>query len=507
MPTYRRLAVYGIFCLPIAYSMGITFLSQRVTNYRVVFYAFGLLFVAAFFNWLFSRTFSLYRRVFQPRISKEINGLKNVITALMLVALLAVTPLLSLIAIGIFPLPFIVLTMALPVYLTLQSAFKEKWPAIFRLDIFVILLIYIYTSLIVVGITRFGSTDKTCKNVTSSPFLIPIVTREDIANTPTIANCFPYDIKSDPEADMLFFTLKERRSGFIKTLRPLQVPNDAICATRLSSPRLDPSLMIPIVGKSTATYPQRITVNPEKKEIYVVVLDIDGQHSVKVVSYDNEWRIKHSIALDFEPIRVYVDKNKNRLIILGYAGFLETYDAKTYDELSFKKREGWGFIVLRDTLVHNDALKAYYASAVFQRFALLDDSNFETVLKSPLLAPTIGLDYHKESNRVYTAGTMTHEIIVLDGTTLEVIDRIWTGTTVRELYIDHTRDMIVTAGYADGYLDFYNIKTHKLRARTFVGKLARGIHIEQKSGRVFVASSCGLFEVRIDKLLASANQN
>lgn len=502
MLTIRRLVVYAILCLPVAYATGITFLSRRVQNYKLIFYAFGAVIALFVLNWLFGLIFPFYKRIVQSLVAKFERVLRRIITVLLLIALIGVTPIFTLTAVGILPVVFLVVFVVLPIIVALSNMFRDELPAAFRLDIFGVLLMLIYISIFVVGLTRFGSTEKTCKGVSSNPYLTPIVTREDIAKAPNIENCFPYDIKSDPEADLLFFTLKERRSGFIKTLKQLEVPQDAICVTRLSSPRLEPSNMIPIASESTATYPQRITVNPKRKEIYVVVLDINGAHSVKVVSYDGEWRIKKSLELDYEPIRVYVDESRNELIVVGYEGCVGTYDIDTYAQRFLKDCKSMKtFIVLRDTLVHNPALKAYYASAIFRRFALLDDRTFKAVLASRVMTPTIGLDYHEKSNRVYTAATLTREIIVLNGYTLDILDKIWTGITVRELYIDRKRDLIVTAGYADGYLDFYDVNTHQRRARIFVGKLARGIHIEQQSGRVFVASSCGLFEVRTDALL------
>lgn len=507
MLTIGRLVVYAILCLPIAYALGITFLARRTQNYKIVFYTFGAVVALFVLNWLFGLLFPFYRRIVQPHVTKFEKVMRKIITTLLLIGLICITPIFTLIALGILPEFFLALFVVLPIIIALSKMFKDKLPAAFRLDIFGFLLILIYTSFLVIGLTRFGSTDKTCKKVASNPYLIPIVTREDIAKSPNIENCFPYDIKSDPDADLLFFTLKERRSGFIKTLGRLKIPQDAICVTSLSSPRFESSKMIPIVGESTATYPQRITVNPQRKEIYVVVLDINGNHSVKVVSYDNEWRIKKSWKLDYEPIRVYPSEKGDELIVLGYEDCIGVYDIETFERHFFKGCESMkNFIVLRDTLFYNPSLKGYYASAIFRKFEVLDEKTFKPIIKSDVIVPTIGLDYHEKLNRVYTAATLTREIIVLNGITLDTLDRIWTGITVRELYIDRKRDAVVTAGYADGYLDFYDVHTHQRLARIFVGKLARGIHIEQKSGRIFVASSCGLFEVKTEKLLFRHSQ-
>ncbi|MCL4236580.1 MAG: hypothetical protein KJ042_18915, partial [Deltaproteobacteria bacterium] len=53
----------------------------------------------------------------------------------------------------------------------------------------------------------------------------------------------------------------------------------------------------------------------------------------------------------------------------------------------------------------------------------------------------------------------------------------------------------------DGDLLFIDLDTHRILARLFIGRLARSVHVETKAGRLFVTSSCGIFEVRVDELL------
>ena len=506
MFTFRRLFAYAVLMVPLAYFLGATFLSRRTVNYIIVGCILVVILTVYVLHKLLGRIWLSYRKWMDTQLPNLRHDLQIILTVVFAVLLLFPLIILVPIGAGISPVSFVVLNLILAAAFALQVSGKVRYPAVLRLDIPLVMIINIYAALFVTGLTLFGSTDATCREVESNPYLIPVVTRADIEAAPNIESCFPYDIKTDPDADMLFFTLKERRSGFIKKLKPLTVANDAICATRLSNPKLDAAMMIPIVGKSTATYPQRIAVDPKRKLIYVVVLDIDGNHSVKVVSYDGKFELVRSIDLDYEPIRVYVDDSRNRLIIVGYEGHIGIYDMETYRRTMFKKIRNLGFIGLLDTFVYNPAKDAYYASVVSDIFLLLRADDFKVLKRRKIGVPTIGLDYDQRTNRVYAAGTLTREILVLDGDTLNIVERIRTGTTVRELYIHRKLGLIVTAGYTDGHLDFYDLGTHERLARIFVGKLARGIHIEQRSGRVFVASSCGLFEVKLKELLASSGR-
>jgi len=500
------LVLYTLLMLPLAYVMGITSLSRRILYYKAVVTIFAPLIGLFVLDRLFVRIWPFYKRATLPYRHKLAGVLGVVANVLLTATLLFPMAIVGLIGFGLSPIPFVVLAVVLFVALILQFALKARYPKPLRLDIPMIQLFFIYTALAVWAHHYLGSTDAACEQVVSSRYLAPIVTREDIARAPGIESCYPYDVKSDPSADMLFFTLKQKRAGFVKIVGPQRVANDAICATSLSSPRLDSSMIIPIVGESTGAYPQRITVNPDRKEIYVVVLDIDGNHSVKVVSYDGEWRVVRSIALDYEPIRVYIDRDRARLIILDYEGGVGVYDLETYEQRFFRKLDSIGFFGMIDTIVANRDRSAYYTSVVSQNFLLLDAETFDTLFVRRLGVPTIGLDYDEAANRVYVAGTFSREILVLDGDTLEMVDRIRTGITARELYLHRKRRLIITAGYADGHLDIYDLDGYRRLARLFVGKLARGLHIEQSSGRVFVTSSCGLFEVRLDRLLSGGDR-
>lgn len=506
MPGFRRLAVYLLLMIPVGYMMGITFAARRMENYLRLGALAGSLLLLYGLHRLARWCVPGYRR-FLDRRRETVRRLARIGVAVLLgLWLLIPTMVLVPIGVGLMPRAFLAFGLALLVLFVLQVRRGARYPAWLRLDLPLLMLLLVYATLIVMVFTLLGSSDRTCADVVSSPFLRPIVTRADVEATPLVEDCFPYDVKSDPAHDRLFFTLKQNRSGFIRKIGPQRRANDAICVTSLSSPSFGNATLIPIRGDSTCRYPQRITVNPARQEIYVVVLDLSGAHTIDVVSYADGFRVKHRLPVDYEPIRVYVDEARGELIVLGYEGMVGVFDIETYERRLFRRYDDLGFIGMLDTLVPTPDGSAFFASVVSPNFLLIDARDFTIRLKRRVGVPTIGLDYDAEHNRVYAAGTLTQEILVLDGETLEPIDRIHTGTTVRELYIDRKRGLVITAGYADGHLDLYDLATHERRARLFIGTLARGIHLERESGRLFVTSSCGLFEVDVDALLAGGGE-
>jgi hypothetical protein len=502
MLSFRRLALYSALTLPAAYVMGITFADRRIVYYVII----AMFLAPVFVGYLLHETFRKKWPRYQHFLVRRGWWLRKVTPVLGRIALYVILflpmAILVPIGVGLTPWPFAGLAAVLLAGLVAQFTFGSDYPRVLRLDLILVMIIGVYAAVGAMAFSFLGTPAQVCDQVALGPFLKPVVTRHDIAADPKIDSCFPYDVKSDEDDDKLFFTLKQARSGFIKLPGGQRIANDGIGATSLSDPNFQNAAMIYIQGASTGRYPQRITVNPERREIYVVVLDINGRHSIWIVGYENAFQVRHVLAVDFEPIRAYFNTATNRLIVLGYEGDVGMYDLDNWDKRMGKRLTDLGFIGMLDTLAPDRYGARYFASVVSRNFLILDSSDLSILHKREIGVPTIGLDYDARRNLVYAAGTLTREIVVLNGDNLEVVDRIPTGTTVRELYLDRTRGLIVTAGYSDGLLDFYDQETRVRRGRIFVGKLARGIHVTG-TGRVFVTSSCGLFEVDVDGLLKS----
>ncbi|MDP8222054.1 MAG: hypothetical protein P9L99_01725 [Candidatus Lernaella stagnicola] len=503
VPCLLRLSVYVALLFPIAYVMGIADAARRLHYYLRIVYFFAPLLALVATHYVLLRKRPAYRAWWeQPRPRTAL--LVRLAVGLVFLAWLAAPSLmLTIIGYGLQRIAFYILAVGLAGWWIAQWRLRERWPRCVRLDIPLLLLIPTYFGIASIGLTYFGSGDRACQTVAQSPFLTPIISREDIARSGAVDSCFPYDVKSDPVADRLFFTLKQRRSGFLRSWSKKQPANDAVGVTSFSAPDFASARLATVIGEAGGSYPQRITVDPRRKEIHVVVLDRGGAHSVRTYDYtDDTLREVRRLDLDYEPIRVYVDSAKDELIVLGYGGAVGVFPRDGKQPRLFREYDDLGFIGMFDTLVPNRDGSGYFASMVASDVLLLDADDFTIRKRGSVGAPTIGMDYDPAGNRLYAAGTLTREIIVLDGDSLAVLDRIPTETTVRELYLDHRRGLIVTAGYVDGMLDFYDLHDRTRRARLFVGKLARGLHLEPTSGRLFAASSCGLFEVDVDALLA-----
>ncbi|MCC6157754.1 MAG: hypothetical protein IT350_06845 [Deltaproteobacteria bacterium] len=503
MLTLRRTLFYCVLLIPIAFYLNLTFLERRLAFYSVLsslalgFAGIGVGDRIATQRVKKYRTWRVAREATIARLHRRC--VLGTITILALPGL-GYAP----VGYGLYPEFSQWLAMVLGVWVLASLVLRKRMPAEIKPDLPLLILIPALAGIGAMGVNAYGSTDTTCEQVEASPFLRPIITRAQIVDRSEVEDAFPYDVKSDPAADRLFFTLKQRRSGFLKMPWKPAVPNDAIGATSFSSPDFSSAALIPISSESTGTYPQRITVDPGRGRIYVVVLDVDGDHTVRVIEYRNGFTQLAEIRPGYEPIRVYLDEARNRLLILNYEGAVGVYDRDTFKQTLYRKVSRALFMSLIDTFVHQPERKVYYASSISGEFLMLSEEFLAPLIERNIKIPTIGLDYDPVTDRVYAAGTLTREIAVLNGETLELEKTIPTGTTVRELYLDLNRRLIITAGYTDGRLDLIGLDDHETRASVKLGRLARSIHFETGSGRVFAASGCGLFEVLVNRMLAAA---
>ncbi|MCL4235794.1 MAG: hypothetical protein KJ042_14880, partial [Deltaproteobacteria bacterium] len=351
MPTVRRFAVYAALTFPLAYIMGITFLERRIASYRTLAWIFGALAAVLIANRIASGRWPVYRERVEAFRARHARFIRALLYAAFVPALLVPSIVLIPIGMGIFPVAYAAFALALVVVAIAQRGFADRWPRAPRLDPIAAVLALNYAGVATMAVAYVGSFGSTCADLAKSPYLVSVVGREAIEARTDIGACFPYDVKTDAEADRLFFTLKQRRSGLVKKFTGRDTADDAIGAMSLSNPDPRNATLIPIAGASTGSYPQRITVNPDRREIYVVVLDIDGRHAVRVIGYDSGFAAKDTIDLDFEPIRVYFDTA--RLIVVGYEGVIGVYDIATHERIALHDLGDIGFLGTLDTLAHH----------------------------------------------------------------------------------------------------------------------------------------------------------
>ena len=408
---------------------------------------------------------------------------------------------------GIDPVSFLLLTAAVATVYVLGRLPSVRLPL--SLNLYRVVLLYTYASLLAIFIHYLGSRTAVCDAMEEQPHVRVLWNRHDTERTEGLSFCYPYDVRFDAATERLFFTLKEVRAGLWKKVREDGMANDAIVRMDLSPAGGGATEILPVRGASGSTYPQRITLNPARDEMYVVVLDIDGDHQIFVLRYQDAFSLVRSLHLDFEPIRAYFDNDRRQLILPHYEAGVSVYDLDD-DRLLLRRRYTglghFGLLGLLDTFVRDAKRNLFYATTVGPYQLAIDADTYEILRRKRIFVPTIGMDYDPVKDRMYLAGTFSREILVLAGGSLALLARRFPGTTAREISLDRGRGLLYVGGYCEGYLDLYDPETLERLARVFLGKLLRSLHFDPASGRLFAATGCGVYEIDVDGLLGTRGE-
>ncbi len=108
------------------------------------------------------------------------------------------------------------------------------------------------------------------------------------------------------------------------------------------------------------------------------------------------------------------------------------------------------------------------------------------------------LDHTK--NVLYAGGPTRKSIDRLDPETLRVIDRIPGRYGTTDFQADGKRGLLYTVNYLDGRVDVLDTGTKRILASAEIGLLARRVFLDDRTGRVFTFSRCGIFEILPERI-------
>jgi len=97
-----------------------------------------------------------------------------------------------------------------------------------------------------------------------------------------------------------------------------------------------------------------------------------------------------------------------------------------------------------------------------------------------------------ETGLVYVTRPLRGAVAVFDAETLDFVMFLPAGYGVRDVVIDRKRNRIVCGNYFDGTVDVADLETGEITARHEVGSLVRGVAVDDTTGDIFVAWTCGV---------------
>lgn len=383
----------------------------------------------------------------------------------------------------------------------LQRRNSAAWPERARLDPIAVALVACYAGMATYGHVAFGSRESDCRRIEMSPYVVPILTRAQFVDKGEEWACTPDAVGIDAAEDRLIFTLRRWNRGPGRKASVDDTPVDAVGTLSLSDPVLRTDRLIRVGDAGGGASPGRMAVNASRREAYVVFHGDEGRHGVMIVRYASGPTVRDVIPLNFEPVDVLFDET--RLIVAGRDGVVVTFDLESGRPQRLRNLGDIGFPGYLSRLVHAGDRPQYFASVLSRRFLSLDERSFNTIKVARVGVPTEGVAYDATTSRIYAAAPLTRELLVLDGSSLRMMTRISTRAVIREVIVDEARRIAVATAWSDGQLVVVDLDVSRVVARLTVGRPALDLYFDAGTGRLFVTSSCGLFEVMVDDLLAS----
>lgn len=367
-------------------------------------------------------------------------------------------------------------------------------------------------ALLAVMATHFsGSSDAECRQVADNPLVRPLLSRTALNDIPGLNTAFPYDSAYVVEEDRVFVTLKDRLAGYLSTTDPPGTASNGLLMIR----RSDSAILAfhGIRNQAGSSLPQNLLADASTRSVVTYVVDRQFRHSVRTWTWDGD-RLSKAATRVFEsfeagaggrvgepdgllpsavPGRVLVD------LYRGSRGWLWEADLPHLDNERFTPVDS-KFSLLdkmaRDPLTGQVVVASNHGGVLF-----LDGTSL-AVLDSVWTAdPVSSVAVDPDSGDVIAAGIVAGELIRIDHGTHEIVGRRMTVRVPRSLAIAPEPGLLFVSGYVEGILRVHDLDTLEALADIPVGTVARTIHHVPELDVVSVNSSCGVLEIDVTALV------
>ena len=118
-----------------------------------------------------------------------------------------------------------------------------------------------------------------------------------------------------------------------------------------------------------------------------------------------------------------------------------------------------------------------------------------------LLPLTYGIAYNRRAHLLYVTDPFLGRVWIVSPRDLSLVGSFDATVGAKNIVYDHRRGLFYIGNYLNGHFYVYHGETTRLLGRVDTGKRYRRILVAPRSGRVFVATSRGVFEVDVDRLI------
>jgi hypothetical protein len=307
----------------------------------------------------------------------------------------------------------------------------------------------------------------------------------------------PYDVLPIPGRDLVLTSFKriDREPGFLEAMA-LTGPGER---ARLETRR---------AAGGAVLWPERMEYDPARGAVITQLLGTEDYAiwDVRVSGSPPALSVAGELPIRWEPGNPALDLVRRRMV-LSYVPnrqadnpLVEVFDLDSMTSLGSFSRPG-GRLEMADFAAIHGRDGRYYVPAWYDsvRFVLveLEGAAGRVIRQRETAFPSIGLALDEGGGRLFLTSSLAAAVHVLNLEDLATIQVLAAGRFPRDMVLDRQRGRLYVGGYADGVVDAFSVSGARVEPlyRVSVGPLLRGLGLDPRSGRVYAASGCGVFEV------------
>ncbi len=304
---------------------------------------------------------------------------------------------------------------------------------------------------------------------------------------------YGFDVLYAPDRDLVFASFK--MAGNL-TITGWNDPN----ANRLWAAHVPPSArpQTAVLSLPGPTMPEYLAWDPGRAELLVTRLGKGGSELAVVAVDFPSLQVARSVAIDFDPHTPVWPPDSRSLGIFSQHERFRMLDKESFKETFYSRVPGGGLVL---DAWQSPGSTRVYLSLVGPNLAELDLADPGSVRLANVTFGGGQLTAVPAAGRLFQTDLLLRALNVLDLERFELLRRLMLDYTPRSVVGDAARDLLLVGDWFGGRLVPYRMSTlEPLAPIVSVGPGPRNFAWDAGSGRLFVATKCGVVQVNVDAL-------
>lgn len=389
----------------------------------------------------------------------------------------------------------------------LRGKLKKAIPSFIPGGAFTAYMILVWISIVFVQTyNRAPSPQSACDAVSASADVRTVFSSADFKKLDYLRDALPYDAAYDPNQNALFASFKNL-SGYGAVLR-INPETGAVENKVITENDRYPGEMF---------YPERFCIDHERNMLYVTT---KSNNNFQLLAFDYSTGLELSDRIRFpenETTNCLVDDRNGDIYVIflgppdshfrlvdgtthqettslhfgrfGYADYF-TLDSEN-GRLVVPSLDPANFFAVYDVESHSGKGFTRHVKKMKVPFKLFGLMNVGVPL------PTLGVARDAGTGMIYFTSPFTRHLFEVDPANFTVKRKMTAGHFPREMVVNEKYGILLVANYGDGTVSAVDLKNWKRLATINVGKLVRSVTVDEKTGKTFAVSACGVSELNL----------